>query len=90
MFYYSYSEHHLLLVWALATHLVLHGQLTKDSSFTEQLLELVSPILSDPHVSCHFYQAITLGLEYMVLSFSLTTAEKSSLRNLAASRYYNV
>ncbi|XP_019850343.1 PREDICTED: huntingtin-like isoform X2 [Amphimedon queenslandica] len=85
--YKSYSEHHLLLVWALATHIVLHGQLTKDTSFTNHLLELVVPILSDSQVSCHFYQAVTLGLEYAVLSFSLTTSEKSLLRNLAATRF---
>lgn len=84
--YSSYSEHHMLLVWTLATHLVLHGQFNKDLTFTGQLLELITPILSDAQVSCPFYQAITMGLEYMVLSFSLSTNEKKSLRNLSAKR----
>lgn len=83
---YSYSEHHFLLVWALGTHLVFHVQFTKDPTFTSRLLELVIPILSDSQISCHVYQAITLGLEYLVLSFSLSTREKASLRSLSATR----
>lgn len=78
-----------MLVWALATHLVLlqtHGQPTKDPSFTSQLLELVVPILSDTLISSQFCQSLMLGLEYMVLSFSLSSTERRSLTHVAASR----
>lgn len=79
----------MLLVWALATHIILlqtPGQLTKDPSFTSHLLEVVVPILSDSHVSLRFFQALTLGLEYMVLSFSLSSNERSVLRRVSANR----
>ena len=78
-------------MWALAAHLVLlqsPGQLTKDPLFTNHLLDVVIPIVSDSRcASTYLFQAIMLGLEYMVLSFSISSSERAALRRIAATRY---
>ena len=86
---HSYSEYHILLVWALSVQLALqpHNQVTKDPSYTSRLLDLSIPVLCDSHSSARVCRAVTLGLEHMVLSFSLSPKERSSLTNLAAGRW---
>lgn len=45
------------------------------------------PLLLHPHTSTHTFHSITLGLEHLVLSFSVTAQERVSLAHTAASRF---
>lgn len=89
----SYSEHHVLLVFSLGIHLALlqsHSQPTKDPTFTTHLLELCPPILCDCHVSSTTARGIFLGLEHLVLSFSLSSTDKAVINALATDRSSNI
>ncbi len=59
----------------------------RDPEFSGRLLEAIIPILLHPHTSTHIFHSLTLGLEYLVVNFSVTVQERVSLARTAASRF---
>ena len=76
-----------MLVWSLAiTLLQNHSIHERDASFRSRLLGAVPDILFHQHTSSQLFREVTLGLEQLLLTFSLTKHERASLTELAVSR----
>ena len=86
--FYRYTEFHTTLVWSLAILLLQnHSVHLQDTLFSSNLLRAVQNILYHQHTTTQLFRVITLGLEQLLLSFSLTKSEHSSLTELAINRY---
>ena len=83
----SYTESHVMLVWSLAVMLLQHHSIhVRDASFSSRLLGAVPDLLSHQHTSSQLFRAVTLGLEQLLLTFSLTKRERAFLTELAVNR----
>ena len=59
----------------------------RDSNFCSHLLEIVVSILVNQQTSTNLFHALATGLELLVVNFSLTSAERTTIATTAASRY---
>lgn len=84
----SYTEGHLMVLWSLSVKIITdHSQNLKDQGFTLNILELITRIMVHPTVSTALFHSICLGLELLVLNFSLSAQEKTAVINSASSRF---
>lgn len=61
----------------------------RETDFPGQLLERVIPLLLHPHTSSLLFHSLSLGLELLVLNFTISTDQRSKVIRIAASRYCN-
>ncbi|KAL5499651.1 hypothetical protein EMCRGX_G011104 [Ephydatia muelleri] len=72
-----HQESHIRLLWSVACSLLTHSRNLKDANLSTKLLEAVLPILSHPHTSSQLYQCVILGLEHLLLNFSVRATDRS-------------
>ena len=83
-----HTDTHLLLVWSVTVSLLIfHSKYLKDApAFSRRLLSAVQRVLVHPNTSGPLFQSLALGLEHLLLNFSLGWEERGLIKTTAVSR----